>query len=69
MSNAIISFFKRKTPQSVKWEEVRREILETAVNMKVRFDITPFYYKVTSHGKTWYWRLEDGMFDGTSWNV
>ena len=27
MINAIISFFKRKPPQSVKWEEVREDIL------------------------------------------
>ncbi len=29
MSNVIVSFFKRKTPQSVKWEEVREEILSS----------------------------------------
>lgn len=29
MSNAIVSFFKRKLPQSVKWEEVREEILSS----------------------------------------
>jgi len=29
MSNILLSFFKGKTPQSVKWEEVREQILDT----------------------------------------
>lgn len=29
MSNVIFSFFRGKSPQSVKWEEVREQILST----------------------------------------
>lgn len=69
MFDKLIRFFRGTYPPSVKWEEVRREILRSYENMKVRFEVTPYYYKVTSGKKTWYWNKDTGEFDGTSWKV
>ena len=27
------------------------------------------YFKVSVSGKIWYWSMEDGKFDGTSWDI
>lgn len=69
MIKELISFFRGKYPPTTSWEEVRQEILDMYNGTKVKFEITPYYYKVTSGNKTWYWKLEDGAFDGTSWDI
>jgi hypothetical protein len=67
MIKGLISFFKGKYPTRVKWEEVRQEILDMLNESKVRFDVTPYYYRVTSGKRIWYWSRDTGEFDGTSW--
>lgn len=32
----------------------------------IKIEETPYYYKVTVGGKTWYWTKGTGKFDGTS---
>ena len=68
MLEKIIQFFRGRLPQSRTWEDVRQELLRL-YDEKVRFDITPFYYKVTSGKRAWYWNRDTGDFDGTSWEV
>lgn len=72
MIKEIISFFRGKIPRSVSWEEVRQEILDSCEEwskMKIKFEITPYYYKVTSGKRTWYWNKDTGEFDGTSFSL
>jgi hypothetical protein len=57
-----------KNTASTTWAEVRKEILDMLDESKVKFDVTPYYYKVTSGRKTWYWKRDTGEFDGTSWD-
>ncbi len=37
--------------------------------IKVKFEETPYYYKVTVGKKTWYWNKDTGEFDGTSFDM
>lgn len=37
--------------------------------IKVKFEETPYYYKVTVGNKTWYWNKDTGEFDGTSFRI
>ncbi|KKN25856.1 hypothetical protein LCGC14_0880430 [marine sediment metagenome] len=78
MWNAILSFFRGKSPQSVRWEEVRRQILKRGRNYMIskckngtalKFEETPYYYKVAVGKRTWYWNSDTGEFDGTSFRV
>ena len=34
--------------------------------VELKFEETPYYYKVTVGSKTWYWNKDTGKFDGTS---
>jgi len=36
---------------------------------QVKFDETPYYYKLAIGRKTWYWDRDTGKFDGTSYQV
>ena len=36
---------------------------------QVKFEESPYYYKVTVGNKTWYWIRETGKFDGTSFKI
>jgi len=36
---------------------------------KVTFRKGLYFYIVTSGKKSWYWSIETGEFDGTSWDV
>ena len=36
---------------------------------ELRFEKTPYYYKVTVDNKTWYWNRDTGAFDGISSQV
>jgi hypothetical protein len=36
---------------------------------EIRFEETPYYYKITMGKRTWYWIKETGEFDGTSWTI
>ena len=52
MGNAIVAFFKGKIPQSVKWEEVREEILSSIEGERDGLAlIKPFEYEdaMTEH--------------------
>jgi len=33
---------------------------------EIRFEETPYYFKITIGKRTWYWKKETGEFDGTS---
>lgn len=45
--------------------EILSEVkLENGVNMK--FEETPYYFKITVGNRTWYWKRETGEFDGTA---
>lgn len=35
----------------------------------IKFEETPYYFKVTVGRKTWYWNKDTGEFDGTSWDM
>ena len=35
----------------------------------LKFEGTPYYYKVTVGKKTWYWNRDTGEFDGESFKV
>lgn len=37
--------------------------------IELRFEETPYYFKLTVGGKTWYWNKDTGEFDGTSFDV
>ena len=37
--------------------------------VEVKFEETPYYYKVRVGNKTWYWNIDTGEFDGTSFRV
>lgn len=37
--------------------------------VEIRFEETPYYYKVTVGKRTWYWNRGTGQFDGTSCKV
>ncbi|KKL84395.1 hypothetical protein LCGC14_1965160 [marine sediment metagenome] len=68
MFKELLEYWRLKT-QSRTWEDVRKEIEEAFGDMKVRFEITPYYYKVISGQGTWYWNKDTGEFDGTSYQV
>ena len=36
---------------------------------KVKFEETPYYFKLTIGRKTWYWNKDTGEFDGTSFDM
>ena len=36
---------------------------------RVRFEGTPYYFKLTTGNKTWYWYRDTGKFDGTSFDI
>ena len=36
---------------------------------KIRFEETPYYFKITIGKRTWYWKKETGEFDGTSFTI
>lgn len=36
---------------------------------KVKFEETPYYFKLTIANKTWYWNSDTGEFDGTSFPI
>ena len=33
---------------------------------RVTFEGTPYYFKITIGGKTWYWDRDTGKYDGVS---
>ena len=43
--------------------------VECTNGKKVKFEETPYYYKLTIGNKTWYWNKDTGEFDGTSFRV
>ena len=34
---------------------------------EVKFEETPYYFKLTIGGKTWYWDRDTGQYDGVSY--
>lgn len=63
VKNAIVSFFRGKTPQSVKWEDVREQILDMAIEVA---SIPTKNYKEVIEIRVptrFYWN-EDGSYDG-----
>ena len=45
------------------------EELTCSNGVKVKFEETPYYFKLTTGNKTWYWNRDTGEFDGTSFRV
>ncbi len=45
------------------------EELKCSNGVEVKFEETPYYYKLTIGNKTWYWNRDTGEFDGTSFRV
>jgi len=42
-------------------------MIVTCLNgVKLKFEETPYYYKVVVGDKTWYWNRDTGEFDGLS---
>ena len=37
--------------------------------VEIKFEETPYYYKVTVGNETWYWNRDTGQFDGHSCKV
>jgi len=42
--------------------------LKASNGVKVIFEETPYYYKVTVGKKTWYWNRDTGKYDGVSFD-
>jgi len=40
--------------------------VECTNKVKVKFEETPYYFKLTVGGKTWYWCRDTGRYDGVS---
>ena len=36
---------------------------------RIKFEETPYYFKITIGKRTWYWVRETGEYDGTSFKV
>ena len=37
--------------------------------VEIKFEETPYYYKVIVGSETWYWNMDTGQFDGHSCRV
>jgi len=37
--------------------------------VEIKFEETPYYYKITVGNSTWYWDRDTGQFDGHSCKV